>query len=129
MKSQSDELVDLYAKCAELESVKLQLQSEADKVSARDADVARLKGEVADMQYDMAACRLVGMAHFGFNFPPLATSLLHWRAQILKQNSMLCSTSGVPLEGHLQDVGWGGNRHLASISKTRECKLLTAIRL
>lgn len=54
---QRTEIVDLYAKCAELESVKLQLDREAEKCAAREAEVERLRGEAADLQADMAACR------------------------------------------------------------------------
>merc|ERR1712098_763633 len=42
---QKSEIVDLYSKCAELESVKLQLASETEKVVSRDAEVTRLRTE------------------------------------------------------------------------------------
>jgi len=54
---QRTEIVDLYAKCAELESVKLQLQAEAEKCAAREAEVERLRGEAGELQADMVNCR------------------------------------------------------------------------
>jgi len=54
---QKSEIVDLYSKCAELESVKLQLASETEKVVSRDAEVTRLRTEATDLLSDMAACR------------------------------------------------------------------------
>ena len=54
---QKTEIVDLYSKCAELESVKLQLGSETEKVMARDGEVSRLRGEATELLADMAACR------------------------------------------------------------------------
>merc|ERR1719348_2095641 len=54
---QKSEIVDLYSKGAELESVKLQLASETEKVVSRDAEVTRLRTEATDLLSDMAACR------------------------------------------------------------------------
>jgi len=54
---QKSEIVDLYSKCAELESVKLQLASETEKVVSRDAEITRLRTEATDLLSDMAACR------------------------------------------------------------------------
>jgi len=55
--NQKSEIVDLYSKCAELESVKLQLGSETEKVVSRDAEITRLRTEATDLLSDMAACR------------------------------------------------------------------------
>jgi len=55
--NQKTEIVDLYAKCAELESVKLQLTGESEKVVARDLEVTRLRAEHAEVVADMASCR------------------------------------------------------------------------
>ena len=54
---QKAEIVDLYAKCAELESVKIQFDREAEKCTAKDAEVTRLRAESVEMQADMTACR------------------------------------------------------------------------
>merc|ERR1719481_311570 len=54
---QKTEIVDLYAKCAELESVRLQLERETEKVELRDQEVARLREEAVEVQADMAAVR------------------------------------------------------------------------
>jgi len=54
---QKTEIVDLYAKCAELESVKLQLEKEKERCSARDCEVERLRMESVEVQSDMASCR------------------------------------------------------------------------
>jgi len=54
---QRTEIVDLYAKCAELESVKLQLQRETEKCAAREVEVERLRAEALELQADMAVCR------------------------------------------------------------------------
>ena len=51
------ELVDLYAKCAELESAVLQVEREKEKSLALEVEVARLREEGADVQADMVACR------------------------------------------------------------------------
>jgi len=55
--NQKTEIVDLYSKCAELESVKLQLAGESEKVVARDVEVTRLRAENAEVLADMASCR------------------------------------------------------------------------
>eukprot|EP00090_Calanus_glacialis_P038399 TRINITY_DN6701_c0_g1_i4.p1 TRINITY_DN6701_c0_g1~~TRINITY_DN6701_c0_g1_i4.p1 ORF type:complete len:807 (+),score=340.83 TRINITY_DN6701_c0_g1_i4:80-2500(+) len=55
--NQKTEIVDLYSKCAELESVKLQLAGESEKVVARDVEVTRLRAENAEVLADMAGCR------------------------------------------------------------------------
>jgi len=54
---QKTEIVDLYAKCAELESVKLQLAGETEKVNARDLEITRLRAENIEVVADMANCR------------------------------------------------------------------------
>jgi len=54
---QKTEIVDLYSKCAELESVKLQLTGESEKVAARDVEVTRLRAEAVELLADMASCR------------------------------------------------------------------------
>jgi len=54
---QKTEIVDLYAKCAELESVKLQLAGETEKVVARDLEITRLRAENVEVVADMANCR------------------------------------------------------------------------
>jgi len=54
---QKTEIVDLYAKCAELESVKLQLAGETEKVAARDLEITRLRAENVEVVADMANCR------------------------------------------------------------------------
>jgi len=54
---QKTEIVDLYAKCAELESVKLQLAGETEKVGARDLEITRLRAENVEVVADMANCR------------------------------------------------------------------------
>jgi len=54
---QKTEIVDLYAKCAELESVKLQLAGESEKVGARDLEITRLRAENVEVVADMANCR------------------------------------------------------------------------
>ena len=51
------ELVDLYAKCAELESAVLQVEREREKAAALEVEVARLREEGSEVQADMAACR------------------------------------------------------------------------
>ena len=51
------ELVDLYAKCAELESAVLQVEREREKAAALEVEVARLREEGGEVQADMAACR------------------------------------------------------------------------
>jgi len=54
---QKVEIVDLYSRCAELESIKLQLNKESEKVSSRDCEVARLRAENAEILADMVNCR------------------------------------------------------------------------
>jgi len=54
---QKTEIVDLYSKCAELESVKLQIVGESEKVAARDLEVNRLRAEAVEVLADMANCR------------------------------------------------------------------------
>eukprot|EP00092_Neocalanus_flemingeri_P040426 GFUD01044027.1.p1 GENE.GFUD01044027.1~~GFUD01044027.1.p1 ORF type:complete len:857 (+),score=378.83 GFUD01044027.1:68-2638(+) len=54
---QKTEIVDLYSKCSELESVRLQLAGEREKVDARDVEVTRLRAETVEMIADMASCR------------------------------------------------------------------------
>jgi len=51
------ELVDLYAKCAELESAVLQVEREKEKAAALEVEVTRLREEGAEVQADMVACR------------------------------------------------------------------------
>ena len=51
------ELVDLYAKCAELESAVLQVEREKEKAAALEVEVSRLREEGTEVQADMAACR------------------------------------------------------------------------
>ena len=55
--SQKSEIVDLYSKCAEIESVKLQLSCETEKVTSREEEISRLRQESADLISDMSACR------------------------------------------------------------------------
>ena len=54
---QATEIVDLYAKCAELESVRVQLASETERGLAREAEVARLREERGELQAAMQGCR------------------------------------------------------------------------
>jgi len=54
---QKTEIVDLYSKCAELESVKLQLTGESEKVLARESEISRLRAENAEVLVDMSSCR------------------------------------------------------------------------
>jgi len=54
---QKTEIVDLYAKCAELESLKIQFDREQDKCAAKDSEVVRLRSENAEIQADMTTCR------------------------------------------------------------------------
>ena len=55
--SQKSEIVDLYAKCAEIESVRLQLGCETEKVASREEEISRLRQESAELISDMSSCR------------------------------------------------------------------------
>ena len=55
--AQKSEIVDLYSKCADIESVKVQLSCETEKVAARDEEITRLRQEASELVSDMSACR------------------------------------------------------------------------
>ena len=57
MQKQKAEILDMYSKCAELESVKLQLNKEVEKCVTRDEEILRLRSEAKDLQSDMTSCR------------------------------------------------------------------------
>lgn len=57
MQKQKAEILDMYSKCAELESVKLQLDKEVEKCVTRDEEILRLRSEAKDLQSDMSSCR------------------------------------------------------------------------
>lgn len=54
---QKTEIVDLFAKCAEMESLRLQLEKEKERLVMRDSEVARLRAEAQEGTMDMASCR------------------------------------------------------------------------
>lgn len=57
MQKQKADILDMYSKCAELESVKLQLDKEVEKCVTRDEEIQRLRSEAKDLQSDMTSCR------------------------------------------------------------------------
>ena len=57
MQKQKADILDMYSKCAELESVKLQFDKEVEKCATRDVEITRLRGEAKEMQADMTLCR------------------------------------------------------------------------
>ncbi|PNF15355.1 hypothetical protein B7P43_G00995 [Cryptotermes secundus] len=54
---QRQDVVDLQAQVAEMESLKMQLQHEQEKLGASHGEVERLRLSNAELQQDMAACR------------------------------------------------------------------------
>lgn len=57
VQKQKAEILDMYSKCAELESVKMQLDKEVEKCTTKDNEITRLRSEAKEMQADMTSCR------------------------------------------------------------------------
>ncbi|KAJ9584552.1 hypothetical protein L9F63_021110, partial [Diploptera punctata] len=54
---QQQDVVDLQAKLTEIESIRIQLQHEQERLAASQAEVDRLRLSNAELQQDMASCR------------------------------------------------------------------------
>ncbi|XP_063221299.1 coiled-coil domain-containing protein 186 [Bacillus rossius redtenbacheri] len=76
---QRQELADLQARLAEMESLRIQLQCEQEKVSGSQGEVERLRLSNAELQQDMADCR------------EREADLLHFTQQLTDKNVRLQS--------------------------------------